>query len=39
MKKIITALDNSEINESLKNNYEVVCKDISYKEGILKQIK
>ena len=39
MKKIITALDNSEINQALADNYEIVCKDISYKEGILEQIE
>lgn len=39
MKKIITALDNSDINEELKKYYEVLCKDISYKEGVLEQIE
>ena len=39
MKRIITAIDNSEINEKLKNEYEIICKDISYKEGILEQIE
>ena len=39
MKKVITALDNSEINEEMKTDYDIVCKDISYKEGIIEQIE
>lgn len=41
MKKIITAIDNTEINEKLKKekNLKVICKDIIYKEGILEQIE
>ena len=37
MKKIITAVNNPNLNEKLKNeNYiEVIGKDIQYKEGIL----
>ena len=41
MKNIITAIDDSEINKLLKKqeNLKVICKDISYKEGILEQIE
>ena len=39
MKKIITAIDNSEINEMLKKEYEIISKDILYKEGILEQLQ
>ena len=41
MKNIITAIDDSEINKILKKqeNLKVICKDISYKEGILEQIE
>ena len=41
MKNIITALDDSEINKILKKeeNIKIICKDISYKEGILEQIE
>ena len=37
MKKIITAINNPKLNEELKkqNNFEIVCKDIQYKEAIL----
>jgi hypothetical protein len=37
MKKIITAINNPELNEELKKekNVELICKDIQYKEGIL----
>ena len=37
MKKIITAINNPNINEELKNekDVEIICKDIQYKEGIL----
>ena len=35
--KIITAMNNPELNEELKKekNIEIICKDIFYKEGIL----
>lgn len=38
--KIITALDNIEIAEALSNeeNIELICMDISYKEGIIEQL-
>ena len=39
MKKIITAIDNSEINEMLKKEHEIISKDILYKEGILEQLQ
>lgn len=41
MKQTITAIDNSEINQKLRNedNIEIVSKDIIYKEGILEQIE
>ena len=41
MKNIITAIDDSEINKLLKKqeNLKIICKDISYKEGILEQIE
>lgn len=41
MKNIITAIEDSEINKELKKqeNIKVICKDISYKEGILEQIE
>lgn len=37
MKKIITAMNNPNINKELKKekNVEILCKDIQYKEGIL----
>ena len=37
MKKIITAINNPNLNEKLKqeNNLEIICKDIQYKEAIL----
>ena len=37
MIKIITAMNNTKINDELKNekNIELICKDIFYKEGIL----
>ena len=37
MKKIITAINNPKLNEELKkeNNFEIVCKDIQYREAIL----
>ena len=36
IKKIVTAIGNSEVNEQLKDeNLEVLCGDILYKEGIL----
>ena len=41
MKKIITALGNNNLNEALKNtgNYEIVTKDIFYKEGVLEVLE
>ena len=41
MKNVITAIDNSEINEKLKKekNIKIISKDILYKEGILEQIE
>ena len=39
MKRVLTAIDNSEICKELSENYEIICKDISYKEGILEQIE
>ena len=41
MKKIITAIDNSEINKLLKKekDIKIISKDILYKEGILEQIE
>ena len=38
--KIITALDNIEIAEALSNeeNIDLICMDISYKEGIIEQL-
>lgn len=37
MTKIITAIDNPDLNEEIKKekNVEIICKDIQYKEGIL----
>ena len=37
MKKIITAIGNSMLNDKLKemNKFEIVSRDIQYKEGIL----
>ena len=36
IKRVITAIGNPEINEKLKKeNIEIVCTDILYKEGIL----
>ena len=37
MKKVITAIGNNILNENLKkiNKYEIIGKDIQYKEGIL----
>lgn len=41
MKKIITALGNNRLNEELQNTgiYEIVTKDIYYKEGILEVLE
>ena len=41
MKKIITAIDNAEINKLLKKeeDIKIISKDISYKEGILEQLE
>ena len=41
MKKIITAIDNTEINKLLKKeeDIKIISKDISYKEGILEQLE
>ena len=35
MVNILTAIGNPEINEKLKNNYNIIGRDIQYKEGIL----
>ena len=37
--KIITALGNQKINKELKNNYNVPCNDIFYKEGVLEYLE
>ena len=40
IKKIITAIGNPTINEALKEeNYDIVCADILYKEGILELLE
>ena len=41
MTKIITAINNPELNKELKreNNIELMCKDIQYKEGILEMLE
>ena len=41
MKKIITAINNPKLNEELKkeNKFEIICKDIQYKEAILEIIE
>ena len=37
IKKIITAINNPNLNDKLKmeNNIEIVCKDLQYKDAIL----
>ena len=41
MKKIITAINNPKLNEELKkeNKFEIICKDIQYKEANLEIIE
>lgn len=38
MKRVITAIGNQNLNERLKEKYEVVTKDILYKEGIIEAL-
>ena len=39
IKRIITAVGNQKINKELKNNYNVPCNDIFYKEGVLEYLE